>query len=40
MATGQPYLRLVLILGGVAAFTLLAVWVFQHRTLRARFGIR
>ncbi|MCU0764817.1 MAG: hypothetical protein MUF32_02035 [Burkholderiaceae bacterium] len=40
MATGQPYLRLVLILGGVAAFTLLAAWVFQHRTLRARFGIR
>jgi hypothetical protein len=40
MAVGQPYLRLVLILGGVAAFTLLAAWVFQHRTLRARLGLR
>lgn len=40
MAAGQPYLRLVLILGGVAGFTLLAAWVFQHPTLRARFGLR
>jgi hypothetical protein len=37
MALGQPYLRLALILGAVAAFTLLAAWVFQHRALRARF---
>jgi hypothetical protein len=37
MAVGQPVLRLVLILGGVAAFTLLAAWVFQHRALRGRF---
>jgi len=39
MAVGQPYLRLVLILGAVAAFTLLAAWVFQHRALRRRFGL-
>lgn len=39
MAVGQPYLRLVLILGAVAALTLLAAWIFQHRALRARFRI-
>jgi hypothetical protein len=39
MAVGQPVLRLVLILGGVAAFTLLAAWVFQHRSLRSRFRL-
>jgi len=36
-ALGQPYLRLALILGAVAAFTALAAWIFQHRTLRAHF---
>jgi len=36
-ALGQPYLRLALILGAVAAFTALAAWMFQHRTLRAHF---
>jgi len=39
VAVGQPYLRLALILGAVAAFTLLAAWVFQHRTLRSRFRL-
>jgi len=39
MAVGQPVLRLVVILGAVAAFTLLAAWVFQHRALRSRFRL-
>ena len=39
VAVGQPYLRLVLILGAVAAFTLLAAWVFQRRTLRHHFRL-
>lgn len=36
---GQPYLRLALILGAVAAVTLAAAWIFQHRSLRARFRL-
>jgi hypothetical protein len=36
---GQPWLRLALILGGVAVFTAIAAAVFQHRALRARFGL-
>jgi len=39
VAMGQPYLRLVLILGAVAAFTLATAWIFQHRTLKARFRL-
>ena len=39
VSLGQPYLRLALILGAVAAFTLLAAWVFQHRALRSRFRL-
>lgn len=39
VAAGQPYLRLALILGAVAAFTLAAAWVFQHRAVKARFGL-
>jgi hypothetical protein len=39
MAAGQPFLRLVAILGAVAAVTLLAAWTFQHRSLRARFRL-
>jgi hypothetical protein len=35
---GQPYLRLVLILGSVALFTALAAAAFQHSALRRRFG--
>lgn len=35
---GEPYLRLALILGAVAAFTLLAAWTFQRPALRAWFG--
>jgi glucose dehydrogenase len=36
---GQPYLRLVLILGSVALFTAVAVAAFQHPALRTRFGL-
>jgi hypothetical protein len=39
VAVGQPYLRLALILGAVAAFTLLAAWIFQHRSLKRRFRL-
>jgi hypothetical protein len=39
-ATGQPYLRLALILGAVAAFTLAAAWIFQQRALRERFCLK
>src|SRR5512139_1681186 len=39
VAVGQRYLRLTLILGAVAAFTLLAAWVFQHRAVRSRFRL-
>jgi hypothetical protein len=35
----EPYLPLLLILGGVALFTALAVAIFQHPVLRARFGL-
>jgi hypothetical protein len=38
MRQGEPYLRLVLILGAVTAFTLLAAYVFQRPRLRAWFG--
>ena len=34
----QPYLRMALILGGVAAFTALAATLLRHRRLRAWFG--
>ena len=34
MEVGAPYLRLALILGGVAAFTLLSALAFEHRSLR------
>jgi glucose dehydrogenase len=36
---GQPYLRLVLILGSVTLFTALAAAAFQHPALRTRFGL-
>jgi hypothetical protein len=39
MSLGQPYLRLALILGAVAAFTLAAAWIFRHRSVRARFRL-
>jgi hypothetical protein len=39
MGHDEPYLRLVLILGGVALFTALAAAIFQHRVLRARFRL-
>jgi len=39
VSMGQPWLRLVLILGSVAAFTLAAAWIFQHPALRARFRL-
>lgn len=39
LGLGQPYLRLVLILGSVALLTALAVAAFQHPALRTRFGL-
>lgn len=38
MQRGQPYVRLVVILGAVALVTALAAAAFQHPALRARFG--
>ena len=37
-ALGEPYLRLVLILGVVAAVTLCAALLFQTRALRDHYG--
>jgi hypothetical protein len=39
MQHGQPYVRLLVILGGVALFTAVAAAVFQRAALRARFGL-
>lgn len=39
MAHGQPYLRLLLILGVVALLTALAAWVIQRPRLRAHFRL-
>jgi hypothetical protein len=39
MALGQPYLRLSLILGGVAALTAASALVFRARRVRRWFGI-
>ena len=36
---GEPFLRLVAILGTVALLTTLAAALFQHPLLRARFGL-
>ena len=38
VATGQPYLRMALILGAVALFTALAAIAFESDVLRARYG--
>jgi hypothetical protein len=38
-AAGEPYLRLVLILGAVAAFTALSELVFRNTKVRERFGL-
>lgn len=38
IAWGQPWGRLALILGGVAAFTALSALVFRARGLKARYG--
>jgi hypothetical protein len=35
----QPYLRMLLILGSVAVFTVLAALAFQHPSLARRFGL-
>jgi hypothetical protein len=37
---GEPYLRMVIILAAVAAFTLLSAVLFQTRRLQMRFGLR
>lgn len=39
VAVGQPFLRMVAILGGVAAFTALSALVFGARRLRVRYGL-
>ncbi|MGZ8272858.1 MAG: hypothetical protein ACXWUM_03015 [Burkholderiaceae bacterium] len=39
MATGQPYLRLTLILLAVAAFTAASASVFRQSTLRRRYRL-
>lgn len=36
---GEPYVRLLVILGAVAVFTAAAAAVFQHRLVRSRFGL-
>ena len=38
VATGQPYLRMALILGAVALFAALAAIAFESDALRARYG--
>ena len=38
-AHGQPYVRLLVILGVVTAFTLLAAFVFETAPLQQRFGL-
>jgi hypothetical protein len=35
---GEPYLRMVLILGGVAAFTLASAFLFHLPVLKRRYG--
>jgi hypothetical protein len=35
---GDPYVRLVVILGGVALLTAVAATLFQHPSMRARFN--
>jgi hypothetical protein len=40
LLAGQPVLRLVIILGGVSAFTALSALVFRTDRLRARYGLR
>ena len=39
IAHQQPYMRMLLILGSVAAFTVLAALAFQHPALARRFGL-
>ena len=38
LALGQPWLRLVLVLGAVAVFTAASALVFRSTALRARYG--
>ncbi len=38
-AIGEPFLRLAVILGGVAVFTALCALVFRNGRIRARFGL-
>ena len=40
VALGQPSFRLMLILGGVALFTLASAFVFESQTLRRVYGVR
>ncbi len=38
MEFGKPYLRMAIILGGVALFTFLSAFVFNSKRLRSRFS--
>ena len=38
MRAGEPYIRMVLILGGVALFTLLSLLVFRNAAVRRWYG--
>lgn len=38
MEYGKPYLRMAIILGGVAMFTFLSAFVFNSKSLRNRFS--
>ena len=38
MEFGKPYLRMAIILGGVALFTFLSAFVFKSKRLRSRFS--
>lgn len=40
ISMGQPYVRMVVILGAVALFTALAALVFERRAMRQRYGQR
>jgi hypothetical protein len=38
MIQGRPYVRMAVILGGVALVSLAAAWLLQGTTVRARYG--
>ncbi len=40
VANGEPWMRLVFILGGVALFTGFSAWLFSRKHLSVRFGLK